>query len=62
MENINDWSPYYISYKGLKPKKVFYDKNWYCQENSIIHHSQKEVLNCNFCGENYYDDISKIKV
>lgn len=36
---------------------IFYELNFYCNENKLIHHSLKEVNNCKYCrnSEVVYD-------
>lgn len=54
-ENIKDWNPSFEKYnrKTKKIDKVFYIKSWFCNENKIIHNSEKEVMNCKTCKKRY---------
>ena len=29
----------------------YYERNWFCNENKIIHRSEKETLNCPYCSK-----------
>ena len=52
-ENIEDWKPTFEGY-GDNVGKIFnYERNWFCNDNKIIHHSEKEVLNCKHCKSKY---------
>lgn len=42
-------------------KLVFYDLSWFCNENKIIHRSEKEVLNCNYCKKRNYSEKMSYK-
>lgn len=58
-ENIDKWKPYGLvygskAYTNGKRNKFYYKKSWFCEENSIIHSSEKSVLNCKYCSEKYY--------
>jgi len=47
-----DWNPSYTKYnsKTHKFEHIFYDKAWYCNDNKIIHKSEKEKDNCKYCN------------
>ena len=47
-----DWNPGYwkVNKDTLGETWVNYDKNWFCNENKIIHNSEKEKNNCKFCS------------
>lgn len=47
--HYRDWNPSFISYKTNPPTVVYYEKNWFCNHNKIIHHSEKEIANCIHC-------------
>lgn len=41
-----EWNPgYYDKNEVFQP----YEKRWYCNENKIIHNSEKEKNNCKYC-------------
>lgn len=43
---IIDWNPGYCDvWKG----QIYYERSWFCNENKIIHHSTKELMNCKHC-------------
>ena len=35
-------------------KIMYYDLNFYCQENYSIHTSKKATLNCKYCSKRWY--------
>lgn len=45
---MSDWNPCFKDYK--KGIIIFYEKNWYCVENKIIHNKEKDYLKCKFCN------------
>lgn len=50
MENkqtLTEYKPYYIL--GKTGETVYYERSWYCNENKIIHGSEREVINCRHC-------------
>ena len=52
-ENIKDWQPSFEGF-GDNVGKIFkYERNWFCNTNKIIHHSEKAVLNCIHCSKIY---------
>jgi len=59
-ENISDWTPYFLVFgenaydENLNRNIGFYERNWFCYTNKIIHHSEKDVLNCAHCSKKYY--------
>lgn len=59
-ENIEEWKPYFLifgkkAYDKYGNRNIgFYDRTWYCQENYMIHTSEKQVLNCPHCSKKYY--------
>lgn len=59
-ENIEDYKPFGLVYgknatDDYGNRNIFYyERNWFCEELSIIHHSEKSVLNCKHCSKKYY--------
>jgi len=66
-ENIEQWKPYCLgfglkAYVGMFHRSFdYYERNWFCQETGIIHHNEKQVLNCVHCSKKYYKPL-QIKV
>jgi hypothetical protein len=45
---MTDWNPgYYDKWNDFIP----YEKKWYCNQNKVIHQSEKEKNNCKYCKE-----------
>ena len=43
----DEWNPGYYDENNTFIK---YEKSWYCNNNKIIHNSEKEYLNCKSCN------------
>ena len=57
IKEIN-WKP--KSYVGkIGQEYIYYEKSWYCKENSVIHNNIKSVINCPYCC--IYKDKERLK-
>lgn len=50
---MKEWNPgYWRIKKGtLFEEFIPYEKKWYCNQNKIIHQSEKEKNNCKYCNK-----------
>jgi len=47
MEELWDnFNPGYYNNTGVF---IEYEKQWFCNDNKIIHHNKKEFINCEHC-------------
>lgn len=46
MEKEEEWNP---GYMDIKKGWISFDKAWYCNENKLIHYSEKEFKKCVHC-------------
>lgn len=63
--NIKEYKPYGLvfgknAYRFENNKLVrnvfYYERSWFCNENKMIHHSEKETLNCPYCSKIWYSE------
>lgn len=58
--NIDEYRPYFLVFgKNAYDKKGkrnigFYDRSFYCQENYMIHTTEKQALNCSNCSKRWF--------